>query len=297
MDTVSAAQATINELEFNLNRITIEELRENASLVNDPSLVCRFGGRYLTWENASPVLASLGIYQDAIASAPLQSSSQDDVSTPAGSDNAAASSSTQGRTAVAPAASRRWSWWGSGAKAKPSPAPAGGSSASVSSPDSRNARTSRPRAASATSAGRASRAASPEPFQGSVNDRSVRASSPEPEPLSECDEDEGQDQEEQEPGDLDKHYAKTLRLTSEQLKKLNLKKGRNDVSFSVMSSYSSNVVKCTSRIFLWDQDYKCVISDIDGTITKLEAVSSVVFLKQLTLFPSSGLTPLAMSLL
>lgn len=64
-----------------------------------------------------------------------------------------------------------------------------------------------------------------------------------------------------------RHYAKTLRLTSEQLKELNLKKGMNTMSFTVQSSFSG-VAVITSRVFLWDSDYQVVISDIDGTITK-----------------------------
>ncbi|MBW0482408.1 hypothetical protein O181_022123 [Austropuccinia psidii MF-1] len=71
-----------------------------------------------------------------------------------------------------------------------------------------------------------------------------------------------------------KTYAKTLRLTSEQLKQLGLKKGINHVSFSVQSSYSGYAV-CNSRIFLWDSDYKICISDIDGTITKSDALGHV----------------------
>ncbi|OAV95403.1 hypothetical protein PTTG_05454 [Puccinia triticina 1-1 BBBD Race 1] len=71
-----------------------------------------------------------------------------------------------------------------------------------------------------------------------------------------------------------KTYAKTLRLTSDQLKQLGLKKGVNQVSFSVRSSYSGYAV-CTSRIFLWEADYKICISDIDGTITKSDALGHV----------------------
>jgi len=71
-----------------------------------------------------------------------------------------------------------------------------------------------------------------------------------------------------------KTYAKTLRLTSDQLKQLRLKKGINQVSFSVRSSYSGYAV-CTSRIFLWEADYKICISDIDGTITKSDALGHV----------------------
>ncbi|KAG8740274.1 hypothetical protein FRC10_004529 [Ceratobasidium sp. 414] len=70
---------------------------------------------------------------------------------------------------------------------------------------------------------------------------------------------------------LGKHYAKTLRLTSEQLKSLDLKKGANSITFSL----SSGVVACTARIFLWDAHDQIVVSDIDGTITKSDALGHV----------------------
>ncbi len=60
-----------------------------------------------------------------------------------------------------------------------------------------------------------------------------------------------------------RNYAKTLRLTSDQLKALNLKPGINDMSFSV------NKATCTANMYLWSGDVPIVISDIDGTITKL----------------------------
>ncbi|KAE8224757.1 hypothetical protein CF319_g2389 [Tilletia indica] len=71
-----------------------------------------------------------------------------------------------------------------------------------------------------------------------------------------------------------KTFIKTLRLSSDQLKTLNLKKGLNTISFSVTSSYSG-VATCTARIFLWDSSFQVVISDIDGTITKSDALGHV----------------------
>ncbi|CED82592.1 Protein involved in plasmid maintenance/nuclear protein involved in lipid metabolism [Phaffia rhodozyma] len=68
-----------------------------------------------------------------------------------------------------------------------------------------------------------------------------------------------------------KHFVKTLRLSSDQLKLLNLKKGANTITFSVTSSYSG-VATCAARIFLWDVSDHIVISDIDGTITKSDAL-------------------------
>nr|XP_031859515.1 uncharacterized protein CI109_004977 [Kwoniella shandongensis]KAA5526587.1 hypothetical protein CI109_004977 [Kwoniella shandongensis] len=71
-----------------------------------------------------------------------------------------------------------------------------------------------------------------------------------------------------------KQYAKTLRLSSDQLAQLHLKPGPNTVQFSVTSSYSG-LATCTARIFLWEETDQIVISDIDGTITKSDALGHV----------------------
>ncbi|KAG9187972.1 phosphatidate phosphatase LPIN [Alternaria panax] len=67
-----------------------------------------------------------------------------------------------------------------------------------------------------------------------------------------------------------KTYAKTLRLTSEQLRALNLKPGANTMSFTVNRS------KCEAYMFYWKHDVPIVISDIDGTITKSDALGHVL---------------------
>lgn len=63
-------------------------------------------------------------------------------------------------------------------------------------------------------------------------------------------------------GDSNRSYAKTLRLTSDQLKAMNLKPGENSMSFSV------NRATCEASMYYWTYDVPIVISDIDGTITK-----------------------------
>ncbi|KAJ2983251.1 hypothetical protein NUW58_g6282 [Xylaria curta] len=67
-----------------------------------------------------------------------------------------------------------------------------------------------------------------------------------------------------------RNYAKTLRLTSDQLKALNLKPGENSMSFTV------NRATCSANMFLWRHDIPVVISDIDGTITKSDALGHVL---------------------
>ncbi|KAI8831568.1 Lipin/Ned1/Smp2-domain-containing protein [Chytridium lagenaria] len=72
------------------------------------------------------------------------------------------------------------------------------------------------------------------------------------------------------------NYVKTLRLTSDQLKELNLKKGVNTVAFSVTSRLQGTAT-CISKIFFWEHDVKVVISDVDGTITKSDALGHLFY--------------------
>jgi phosphatidate phosphatase LPIN len=71
-------------------------------------------------------------------------------------------------------------------------------------------------------------------------------------------------------GDPNRNYAKTLRLTSDQLKALGLKPGPNLMSFTV------NRATCQAYMYLWKYDVPIVISDIDGTITKSDALGHVL---------------------
>ncbi|XP_015261827.1 PREDICTED: phosphatidate phosphatase LPIN1 isoform X3 [Gekko japonicus] len=70
-------------------------------------------------------------------------------------------------------------------------------------------------------------------------------------------------------------YKKTLRLTSEQLKSLNLKNGPNDVIFSVTTQYQGTC-RCEGTIYLWNWDDKIIISDIDGTITRSDTLGHIL---------------------
>ena len=71
-------------------------------------------------------------------------------------------------------------------------------------------------------------------------------------------------------GDPNKNYAKTIRLTSDQLKALELKPGSNTMSFSV------NRATCSAFMHYWKYDVPVVISDIDGTITKSDAIGHMM---------------------
>ncbi|XP_062948418.1 phosphatidate phosphatase LPIN3 isoform X2 [Cynocephalus volans] len=70
-------------------------------------------------------------------------------------------------------------------------------------------------------------------------------------------------------------YKKSLRLSSDQIRHLNLQEGANDVVFSVTTQYQGTC-RCKATIYLWKWDDKVVISDIDGTITKSDALGHIL---------------------
>lgn len=69
-----------------------------------------------------------------------------------------------------------------------------------------------------------------------------------------------------------KTYFKTLRLTSEQLSSMNLHYGANKIQFKIAEGTSEII----SNLYLWKSETPIVISDIDGTITKSDALGHVL---------------------
>ncbi|KAM6948650.1 phosphatidate phosphatase LPIN2 [Aplochiton taeniatus] len=70
-------------------------------------------------------------------------------------------------------------------------------------------------------------------------------------------------------------YRKSLRLSSEQIARLKLKEGPNDVTFSITTQYQGTC-RCEGTIYLWNWDDKVIISDIDGTITKSDVFGQIL---------------------
>ena len=60
-----------------------------------------------------------------------------------------------------------------------------------------------------------------------------------------------------------------------QQKSLNLKKGANELQFSVTTAYQGTT-RCSCHVYLWHHTDKVVISDIDGTITKSDVLGHVL---------------------
>ncbi|XP_053324078.1 phosphatidate phosphatase LPIN2 isoform X2 [Spea bombifrons] len=70
-------------------------------------------------------------------------------------------------------------------------------------------------------------------------------------------------------------YRKTLRLSSDQIETLKLRDGPNDVVFSITTQYQGTC-RCEGTIYLWNWNDKLIISDIDGTITKSDALGQIL---------------------
>ena len=71
------------------------------------------------------------------------------------------------------------------------------------------------------------------------------------------------------------YYKKKFDLTSDQLKCLNLKPGKNEISFTV-SSRLQGVQTMSASIYSWNYDSKIIISDVDGTITRSDFLGHVL---------------------
>nr|CAD2157946.1 unnamed protein product [Meloidogyne enterolobii] len=72
-----------------------------------------------------------------------------------------------------------------------------------------------------------------------------------------------------------KKYKRSLRLSSDQLKLLNLEYGSNDARFSITTKFQGTAW-CSCHIYLLRWCDKLVISDIDGTITKSDVLGHVI---------------------
>ncbi|KAM3923951.1 phosphatidate phosphatase LPIN3 [Leptodactylus fuscus] len=70
-------------------------------------------------------------------------------------------------------------------------------------------------------------------------------------------------------------YRKSLRLTSEQIKSLNLNNGPNEVVFSICTKFQGTC-RTRAQIYLWESTDRIIISDIDGTVTRSDALGHIL---------------------
>ncbi|KAI9140967.1 Lipin/Ned1/Smp2-domain-containing protein [Paraphysoderma sedebokerense] len=68
-----------------------------------------------------------------------------------------------------------------------------------------------------------------------------------------------------------------IRLSSDELLSLNLHPGINEIAYEIMTNGSNRQgSRKTARLFLWDSNSTIVVSDIDGTVTKSDALGHIL---------------------
>ena len=72
-------------------------------------------------------------------------------------------------------------------------------------------------------------------------------------------------------------YLKSLRPTSAQLRSFDLRPGQNSITFEVTSSLQGTRIVRAS-VYLWSERTRLVISDVDGTITRSDAMGHLMYL-------------------
>ncbi|THV08237.1 LNS2-domain-containing protein [Dendrothele bispora CBS 962.96] len=269
---------------FDKGKVTFQRFIEDSNVVEDPRLVIRWpGDQYITQDDGSPLLEALRIWRDSYITKMEQKTKANPHSTPLSEDEAVKSGDedtplerpklsppeeTQPAQAGKPPTSSSWvKWWSRSRTNTSTPTPPSGNNINLGA-DAAQKVQGRPELKE--------RLSEP-PFsektvvtsRGLVERPSVESAPVPSTPI-------------QQPQDammpvsnklnLGKKYVKTLRLTSDQLKSLNLKPGPNTITFSLSAT---GTIACTARIFVWDSTDFVLISDIDGTITKSDGLGHV----------------------
>ncbi|KAI0080626.1 LNS2-domain-containing protein [Panus rudis PR-1116 ss-1] len=266
---------------FDAGKIDFLRFLEDGNILNDDGLVIRWADKYITRRDGSPLMHALAVWRErALRSKTSQLASSRPVSPSPSPRRARSVDSVDERmpeekvqfptdpkkerpTTTKPSSSSWVRWWSRSRReddsARPELRPVSSAPTDVpqvhKQPDDLLMPVSQPLTSES------SPALAPSPLSMSPADN----------PVSSRDSEAGV-AESNIPMKPRKRFAKTLRLTSDQLKSLDLKAGPNTVTFSLSST---GVAACTAKLFVWDHTDQIVVSDIDGTITKSDALGHV----------------------
>lgn len=227
----------ISKEKFMEHIITYHEFAENPGLIDNPNLVIRIYNRYYNWALAAPMILSLQVFQKSLPKATVESWVKDKM----------------------PKKSGRWWFWRKREsmtkqlpetkEGKSEVPPANDLPSSAEEPTSASLVLDRP-AENDTSSDEGSQEL----------EETIKVDAISMETLSHC---------------STASYKKSLRLSSDQIAKLKLHDGPNDVVFSITTQYQGTC-RCAGTIYLWNWNDKVIISDIDGTITKSDALGQIL---------------------
>ncbi|XP_030026829.2 phosphatidate phosphatase LPIN3 isoform X3 [Manduca sexta] len=255
-----------------------EFCRSGVSLAAEGRLVVRLGDRWMPWRSAGPLILSLLAYRRPLPNRVLESLEKS-------SDKEESSEShAHSAGAAKPRGYSWWSWRRSNADAKHT----------ESSPPKENApKETLPHEEAISKLDSTLETPLLMPTEEKLEDNIITGIEqviepqeyianervPEilPETVQSHDQDHSSsesDQDQSQPSRRYSSFRKTLRLSSEQIKNLNLREGMNEMVFSVTTAYQGTT-RCKCNVFRWRHDDKIVISDIDGTITKSDVLGHI----------------------
>ncbi|KAK8730132.1 hypothetical protein OTU49_008097, partial [Cherax quadricarinatus] len=248
--------------------VTYDDFCENLQILDNPDLVIRFGGKYLNWTTAAPQILSLVLFQRPIPQKLADNLNKEHMPK---------------KEIRKRSESRGYSWFSSWRRNNQT-------EDLESNKEGKN--DSDKRVASQGSIElRQGSSASPTDGTSSIHDSNLievtaaetqtsLPGTPRKKGLHNCkigtDSSESEDLEDRKDGSFHgERFKKSLRLSSDQIAKLNLREGSNEALFSVTTAYQGTT-RCKCHIFLWNYDDKIVVSDIDGTITKSDVLGHLL---------------------
>ena len=236
------AAGELSQALFEQSKVSFDDfvirIEEKPDLLQDPSLVIKIADHYYTWEKAAPIIMSHVLYGRALPQDLLEKLK----GSPKSKDLAEGG--------------RKSSWWPFGSRKEKEEA-------------------SKPKTDSEPIIEMEEGSIEKSGSSGSETEVKVKVTEVADNQASRKrrNETSSSSETESEPG-LEK-FKKTLRLSNEAIKCLNLKKGANEIQFSVTTAFQGTT-RCMCHVYLWSYDDKIVISDIDGTITKSDVLGHVL---------------------
>ncbi|XP_037956149.1 phosphatidate phosphatase LPIN1 isoform X2 [Teleopsis dalmanni] len=255
--------------EFDRHMVKYSDVCENPSLFSSPNLIVRLNGKYFSWAAACPIVMTIITFQKPLAEdvvEQLMTNAKQDAEAAV----AACADNNKGDETIAIDAvgqsKRSWWYW----RRPQTGAQANTIIKSADKIDEKDA--------DQTAVGtQTTRPNSPDVSDNTLSKTDSTLNAENTSALVENFEELSQISAKSESSQNIKNerYKKSLRLSSDIIKKLNLKEGMNEVEFSVTTAYQGTT-RCKCYLFRWKYNDKVVISDIDGTITKSDVLGHIL---------------------
>ncbi|XP_034655019.1 phosphatidate phosphatase LPIN2 isoform X1 [Drosophila subobscura] len=248
-----------SEEEFDRHLVSYPDVCANPSLFSSPNLVVRLNGKYYPWTAACPIVMTMITFQKPLTEDAIEQLISQNVEGDKPEMPEAVQAGPAGQT------KRYWWSWRRSQDAAPNRVSHGLS-------PGKDEKDGEPAAAVAT---QTSRPLSPTDMSELTPSKSDSLAEHAENTSALVDNLEELTMASNKSDEPKERYKKSLRLSSEAIKKLNLKEGTNEIEFSVTTAYQGTS-RCKCYLYRWKHNDKVVISDIDGTITRSDVLGHIL---------------------